>query len=33
MSNYKFDKDYIENTNPDYYIYIVAERNIGNLLG
>ena len=31
--NYKFDKDYIENTNPDYYIYIVAERNIGNLLG
>ena len=33
MWNYKFDKDYIENTNPDYYIYIVAERNIGNLLG
>ena len=33
MWNYKFDKDYIENTNPDYYIYIVAERNIGNLFG
>lgn len=33
MWNYKFDKDYIEKTNPDYYIYIVAERNIGNLLG
>ncbi|MCI8387972.1 MAG: DUF4358 domain-containing protein [Clostridiales bacterium] len=33
MWNYKFDKNYIENTKPDYYIILVTERNIDNLLG
>lgn len=33
MWDYKFDKNYIEQTNPDYYIILVAERNINNLLG
>lgn len=33
MWDYKFNKKYIEQTNPDYYIVLVAERNISNLLG
>ena len=33
MWDYKFDKGYIERTNPDYYIILIAERNIGNVLG
>ena len=33
MWDYKFNKSYIERTNPDYYIVLVAERNISNLLG
>lgn len=33
MWDYKFDKNYIESTNPDYYIVLVAERNITNILG
>ncbi len=33
MWNYKFDHDYIARTKPDYYIVLVAERNIGNILG
>lgn len=33
MWDYKFDKKYIESTNPNYYIVLVAERNIINILG
>ena len=33
MWNYKFDKKYIEEKKPGYYIVLVAERNIQNLLG
>ena len=32
MWNYKFDRDYIERTSPDYYIILVTERNINNIL-
>ena len=33
MWDYKFDYDYIERTNPDYYIILITERNIDNILG
>ncbi|MBQ9940823.1 MAG: hypothetical protein IJO74_04720 [Clostridia bacterium] len=29
---YNFDKKYISEANPDYVIYIIAERNIDNIL-
>ena len=33
MWDYNFDKNYIKETKPDYYIVLVAERNIENILG
>ena len=33
MWDYKLDYDYIERTNPDYYIILITERNIDNILG
>ncbi len=30
--SYKFDKNHIRSADPDYYIVLVTERNIGNLL-
>ena len=32
MWNYSFDKKAVKETNPDYYIYVVAERNIKNIM-
>ena len=32
MWNYSFDKKAIKDTNPDYYIYVVTERNIKNIM-
>lgn len=29
---YNFDKKYILNANPDYVIYIIAERNVDNII-
>ncbi|MCQ2432996.1 MAG: hypothetical protein MJ175_10385 [Clostridia bacterium] len=33
MWDYDFDKSYIKETKPDYYIVLIAERNIFNVLG
>jgi len=32
MWNYSFDKKAVKETAPDYYIYVVAERNIKNIM-
>ena len=32
MWNYSFDKRAIKDTDPDYYIYVVTERNIKNIM-
>ena len=32
MWNYSFDKRAIKDINPDYYIYVVTERNIKNIM-
>lgn len=32
MWNYSFDRNAINNLKPDYYIYVVAERNIKNIM-